>query len=57
MDALRDQAIATIQVDLVDEQADASAGGRIVSSLEGGYELQALARSVEAHLKSFFGDW
>jgi acetoin utilization deacetylase AcuC-like enzyme len=29
-----------------------SAGGRIVSSLEGGYDLHALARSVEAHLKA-----
>ncbi len=38
------------------EQADASAGGRIVSSLEGGYDLHALARSVEAHLKAFFGE-
>jgi acetoin utilization deacetylase AcuC-like enzyme len=25
-------------------------GGRIVSALEGGYNLSALARSVEAHL-------
>lgn len=38
------------------EQADVSAQGRVVSSLEGGYELHALARSVEAHLKSFFGE-
>ncbi|MDJ0741398.1 MAG: histone deacetylase family protein [Gammaproteobacteria bacterium] len=38
------------------EQADASAHGRIVSSLEGGYELHALARSVEAHLKAFLGE-
>jgi len=38
------------------EQADVSASGRIVSSLEGGYELHALARSVEAHLKAFFGE-
>ncbi len=38
------------------EQADRSAGGRVVSSLEGGYELQSLARSVEAHLKAFFGE-
>ena len=38
------------------EQADRSAAGRIVSSLEGGYDLHALARSVEAHLKAFFGD-
>ena len=38
------------------EQADRSASGRIVSSLEGGYDLHALARSVEAHLKAFFGE-
>jgi acetoin utilization deacetylase AcuC-like enzyme len=38
------------------EQADRSAQGRIVSSLEGGYELHALARSVEAHLKAFLGE-
>jgi acetoin utilization deacetylase AcuC-like enzyme len=28
------------------------AKGRIVSSLEGGYNLSALARSVEAHLRA-----
>lgn len=38
------------------EQAELSAGGRLVSSLEGGYNLQALARSVEAHLKAMLGD-
>ncbi|MCB1802078.1 MAG: histone deacetylase family protein [Gammaproteobacteria bacterium] len=38
------------------EQADQSAQGRIVSTLEGGYELHALARSVEAHLKAFLGE-
>ncbi len=38
------------------EQADRSAAGRIVSSLEGGYDLPSLARSVEAHLKAFFGE-
>lgn len=38
------------------EQADRSADGRLVSSLEGGYELHSLARSVEAHLKAFFGE-
>lgn len=38
------------------EQAEVSAQGRIVSALEGGYELHALARSVEAHLKAFLGD-
>ncbi|MGB0721335.1 MAG: histone deacetylase family protein [Gammaproteobacteria bacterium] len=29
--------------------------GRVVSLLEGGYELKSLARSVEAHLKAFLG--
>ena len=38
------------------EQADKTAHSRIVSSLEGGYELHALARSVEAHLKAFLGE-
>jgi acetoin utilization deacetylase AcuC-like enzyme len=38
------------------EQADKSASGRVVSTLEGGYDLHALARSVEAHLKAFLGD-
>ena len=38
------------------EQADRSARGRVVSSLEGGYELHALARSVEAHIKAFLGE-
>ncbi|MEJ2377185.1 MAG: histone deacetylase family protein [Pseudolabrys sp.] len=32
------------------EIADASAEGRIVSMLEGGYDLQGLARSVDAHV-------
>jgi acetoin utilization deacetylase AcuC-like enzyme len=31
--------------------ADAHAQGRMVSCLEGGYNLSALARSVEAHLR------
>lgn len=31
------------------------AQGRIVSSLEGGYELNSLARSVEAHLRALAG--
>ena len=35
--------------------ANRHAEGRIVSSLEGGYDLHALARSVEAHLKAFLG--
>jgi acetoin utilization deacetylase AcuC-like enzyme len=35
---------------LVRELADHACRGRIVSCLEGGYNLPALARSVEAHL-------
>ncbi len=33
--------------------ATMSANNRIVSCLEGGYDLRALARSVEAHIKAF----
>ena len=36
---------------LVMEVADAYSHGRIVSALEGGYNLESLSRSVEAHLK------
>jgi acetoin utilization deacetylase AcuC-like enzyme len=36
---------------LLGEIAAKYAAGRIVSVLEGGYNLQALARSVEAHLR------
>ena len=32
------------------EVADVSAGGRIVSVLEGGYDLQGLSNSVAAHV-------
>jgi acetoin utilization deacetylase AcuC-like enzyme len=35
--------------------ADASAKGRIVSVLEGGYELNSLARCVETHLRILMG--
>ena len=38
------------------EQAERSAEGRLLSSLEGGYDLHALARCVEAHLKAMLGD-
>lgn len=38
------------------EVAEASGEGRIVSALEGGYDLHALARSVEAHIRAFYGD-
>jgi len=34
------------------ELARRHAGNRIVSTLEGGYELRSLARSVEAHLRA-----
>jgi len=37
------------------EVAEESGHGRVVSSLEGGYDLQALARSVEAHIRAFYG--
>jgi acetoin utilization deacetylase AcuC-like enzyme len=37
------------------DAAEAHAGGRIVSTLEGGYNLSALARSVTAHLKVLAG--
>ena len=37
------------------EAAAPSTGGRTVSCLEGGYHLQALARSVEAHLAALSG--
>lgn len=36
--------------------ADECCQGRIVSSLEGGYDLSALGRSVVAHLKGLSGD-
>jgi len=39
----------------VKEVADAHAGGRIVSCLEGGYNLGALARSVASHLRVLAG--
>lgn len=34
------------------EQAGVSAGGRVLSCLEGGYDLEALADSVQAHLEA-----
>jgi len=37
------------------EVADHHAEGRIVSALEGGYALDALGRSVAAHIKAFLG--
>lgn len=35
--------------------AERHAGGRIVSALEGGYELDSLARCVELHLRALMG--
>jgi len=35
--------------------ADISASGRIVSALEGGYEVHSLARCVEAHMRVMMG--
>ena len=36
--------------------ADASAGGRVVSVLEGGYSLSALGRGVAAHIDALLGN-
>ena len=36
---------------LVLQAAQTYAGGRLVSCLEGGYDLEALASSVDAHLQ------
>ena len=36
----------------VREIAEASCQGRVVSMLEGGYNLEALANSVEAHVRA-----
>jgi acetoin utilization deacetylase AcuC-like enzyme len=41
---------------MVKEVADRHAGGRLVSVLEGGYNLDALATSVEAHLRALMED-
>jgi acetoin utilization deacetylase AcuC-like enzyme len=60
-DAHRDDPLAQLEVteagyrrltELVRGIADRHAGGRLVSALEGGYNLQALAASVEAHLRA-----
>ena len=37
------------------EIADDNAQGRIVSMLEGGYDLQGLSRSVAAHVTALMG--
>jgi acetoin utilization deacetylase AcuC-like enzyme len=37
------------------EAASASAGGQVISALEGGYELQSLARCAEIHVRVLMG--
>ncbi|HVW65387.1 MAG TPA: histone deacetylase family protein [Nitrosospira sp.] len=65
-DAHRDDGLASLN--LVEEDygwvtrqimrvASIHAGDRIVSSLEGGYDLKALGRSVAAHIKALSGSW
>jgi acetoin utilization deacetylase AcuC-like enzyme len=60
-DAHRDDPIGSLGLEsedfadltrLVLQVADTHAGGRLVSCLEGGYDLDALAESVQAHLEA-----
>lgn len=59
-DAHRDDPLGGLKLDEEDfawvtrwlvKAAEKHAGGRIISTLEGGYDLEALASSVEVHLK------
>jgi acetoin utilization deacetylase AcuC-like enzyme len=52
---LREQSYARMTRGLL-EAAGRSAGGRLVSSLEGGYDLEALAASVSAHVGELLAD-
>jgi acetoin utilization deacetylase AcuC-like enzyme len=63
-DAHRRDPLASINLDAADfgwvtqklmDLAEASAGGRIVSVLEGGYDLQGLQESVAAHVTALMG--
>ena len=63
-DAHRRDPLAQINLDAADfgwvtqklmDIADASAGGRIVSVLEGGYDLQGLQESAAAHVTALMG--
>ena len=47
--------VAHLSADQVREIAKRYAGGRIVSCLEGGYNLSALGRSVVAHVRALAG--
>jgi acetoin utilization deacetylase AcuC-like enzyme len=52
--ALREADYAWV-TEVLKDIAGRHAGGRIVSTLEGGYALHALGRSVLAHIKSLSG--
>jgi acetoin utilization deacetylase AcuC-like enzyme len=63
-DAHRDDPLGNLQLDEADfawatrqlmALADVHAHGRIVSVLEGGYDLQGLALSVAAHVEALMG--
>ncbi|MBN9042407.1 MAG: acetoin utilization protein [Rhizobiales bacterium 62-47] len=63
-DAHRRDPLATLELDATDfgwvtrklmDVADASAGGKVVSVLEGGYDLQGLKESVAAHVTALMG--
>ncbi len=63
-DAHRDDDMSHVSLDDADfrwvteqivQVAGRSASGRIVSTLEGGYELHSLARCVELHLRVLMG--
>jgi len=41
---------------VINELADTCCDGRVVATLEGGYDLHALARSVESFLRAFLGE-
>jgi acetoin utilization deacetylase AcuC-like enzyme len=52
---LETEDFATMTQDVL-EVARTHAGGRVVSCLEGGYNLSALAESVQAHLEQLLGE-
>jgi acetoin utilization deacetylase AcuC-like enzyme len=63
-DAHKDDPLADIQVTaqgygfmtrFICEMADKHCGGKIVSVLEGGYEIASLVASVETHVKELLG--
>ena len=44
-----------MMTNLTNEVAVKFSNGKVLSVLEGGYNLGALARSVESHLRAFLG--